>query len=152
MPVNVDGFLWPEEEKLVNYIILQHELAFAWDETEKGKFSDEYFDPVVIPTVEHIPWVLKNIPIPQGLYDQVVAVIKAKILSGIYEHSDSSYRSRWFWVLKKDGKSICIVHDLQPLNAVTIKNSALPPHTEQYAESFGARGCYAVFDLFVGFD
>lgn len=23
---------------------------------------------------------------------------------------------------------------------------------EQYAESFGARGCYAIFDLFVGFD
>ncbi|KAF9536296.1 hypothetical protein CPC08DRAFT_652188, partial [Agrocybe pediades] len=121
MPVNVDEFLWPEEEKLVHYIILIHEEGFAWDETEKGKFSDEWFDPVVIPTVEHIPWVLKNIPIPPGIYHQVVEVIKAKIASGIYEHSDSSYRSRWFWVLKKDGKSIRIVHDLQPLNAVTIK-------------------------------
>ncbi|KAF9537748.1 hypothetical protein CPC08DRAFT_651635, partial [Agrocybe pediades] len=152
MPVNVDHFLWPEEERLVHHIIVIHETAFAWDETEKGKFSDEYFDPVVIPTVEHIPWVLKNIPIPPGLYDKVVAVIKAKIESGIYEPSDSSYRSRWFWVFKKDGTSIRIVHDLQPLNAVSIKNSALPPIMEQYAESFGARGCYAIFDLFVGFD
>lgn len=152
MPINIDGFLWPEEEKLVNFIIRIHEMAFAWTETEKGKFSDEYFDPVVIPTVEHIPWVLKNIPIPPGLYNKIVEVIKAKIESGIYEHSDSSYRSRWFWVFKKDGTSIRIVHDLQPLNAVTIKNSALPPNMEQYAESFGARGCYAIFDLFVGFD
>ena len=50
MPVNKDKFLWPEE-KLVHYIIKIHEEAFAWDETEKGKFSDKYFDPVVIPTV-----------------------------------------------------------------------------------------------------
>lgn len=57
MPVNKDKFLWPEE-KLVHYIIKIHEEAFAWDETEKGKFSDKYFDPVVIPTVEHIPWAL----------------------------------------------------------------------------------------------
>jgi hypothetical protein len=64
MPVNKDGFLWPEEEKLVHYLIKVHEPAFAWNETEKGKFSEEYFDPVVIPTVEHIPWVLRNIPIP----------------------------------------------------------------------------------------
>lgn len=79
MPVNKDSFLWPEEEKLVHYIMRIHETAFAWDETEKGKFSDEYFDPVVIPTIEHIPWVLRNIPIPPGIYDQVIKVIKGKI-------------------------------------------------------------------------
>lgn len=152
MPVNHDRFLWPEEEKLVHYIIKIHETAFAWTETEKGKFSDEYFDPVVIPTIEHIPWVLRNIPIPPGIFNKVVEVIKNKIASGIYEPSNSSYRSRWFCVVKKDGKSLRIVHDLQPLNAVAIKDSALPPMIEQYAESFGGRGCYAMFDLFVGFD
>lgn len=152
MNTGKDNFLWPEEEKLVHHTIKIHEEAFAWDESEKGKFSDEYFDPVVIPTVEHIPWALKNIPIPPGIYDQVVEVIRNKIQSGIYEASSSSYRSRWFCVLKKDGKSLRIVHDLQPLNAVTIKDSALPPTVEQYAEGFGGRGCYAMFDLFVGFD
>lgn len=152
MPINKDKFLWPEEEKLVHYIMLIHEKAFAWNETEKGKFSDEYFDPVVIPTVEHIPWVLRNIPIPPGIYDRVIEVIRSKIESGIYQASNSSYRSRWFCVLKKDGKSLRIVHDLQPLNAVTIKDSALPPMVEQYAEAFGGRACYGMFDLFVGFD
>lgn len=152
MSVNPDKFLWPEEEKLVHHIISIHETAFAWDESEKGKFSDEYFDPVVIPTIEHIPWVLRNIPIPPGIFNQVVEVIKNKIASGIYKPSNSSYRSRWFCVLKKDGKSLRIVHDLQPLNAVSIKDSALPPMVEQYAEAFGGRGCYAIFNLFVGFD
>ena len=152
MPVNKDGFLWPEEVKLVHYLIREHKYAFAWNENEKGKFSDEYFDPVVIPTVEHVPWVLRNIPIPPGIYDRVVEVIKHKIRTGVFESSNSSYRSRWFCVLKKDGKSLRLVHDLQPLNAVTIRDSALIPMVEQYAESFGGRGCYAMFDLFVGFD
>ncbi|KAF9470673.1 hypothetical protein BDN70DRAFT_821055, partial [Pholiota conissans] len=152
MKVNDDGFLWPEEEKLVHHIIKTQEDGFAWDETEKGKFSADYFEPVIIPTVEHVPWVLRNIPIPRGVFDQVVEVIKAKIASGVYEPSNSSYRSRWFAVTKKDGKSIRIVHDLQPLNQVSIKDSALPPHVEPYAESFAGRACYGMFDLFVGFD
>ena len=152
MPVNKDGFLWPEEEKLVHYLIKVHESAFAWNENEKGKFSDEYFDPVVIPTMEHVPWVLRNIPIPPGIYDHIIEIIKHKIKMGVFESLNSSYRSRWFCVLKKDGKSLCLVHDFQPLNAITIKDSALIPIVEQYVESFGGRGCYAMFDLFVGFD
>lgn len=152
MKVNNENFLWPEEEKLVHHLIKTQEMGFAWNEGEKGKFSAEYFDPIIIPTIEHIPWVLKNIPIPPGIYQQVINIIKAKISAGVYEPSSSSYRSRWFCVPKKDGKSLRIVHDLQPLNAVTIKDSGLPPMVEQYAESFGGRGCYGIFDLFVGFD
>lgn len=55
-------------------------------------------------------------------------------------------------MLKKDKKLLRIVHDLQPLNAITIKDNGLPPTVEQYAESFGSRGCYGIFDLFIGFD
>jgi hypothetical protein len=152
MNVNPNGFLWPEEEKLVHQLILIQEFGFAWTEDEKGKFSSDYFDPITIPTIEHIPWVLRNIPIPPGNFHKVVDIIKAKISAGVYEPSSSSYRSRWFCVLKKDGKSLRLVHDLQPLNAVTIKDSGVPPIVETYAESFGGRGCYGIFDLFVGFD
>ncbi|KAJ3555802.1 hypothetical protein NP233_g12120 [Leucocoprinus birnbaumii] len=152
MNVNPEGFLFPEEEKLVHHLIKLQELGFAWTEDEKGKFSSEYFDPVTIPTVEHIPWVLKNIPIPPGIFQQVVDIIKSKIAAGVYEPSSSSYRSRWFCVLKKDKKSLRLVHDLQPLNAVAIKDSGVPPIVENYAESFGGRGCYGMFDLYVGFD
>lgn len=152
MPVNKNGFLWPEEEKLVHHLIKLHETAFAWTEDEKGKFSEDYFEPVVIPTVEHVPWMLKNIPIPPGIYDQVVEVIRKKIQAGVYEPSNSSYRSRWFCVLKKDGKALRLVHDLQPLNAVAIRDSGIIPAVEPYAESFGGRACYGMFDLFVGYD
>jgi len=40
--------------------------------TERGNFRKDYFEPVVIPTVEHIPWVERNIPIPPGIYDEVL--------------------------------------------------------------------------------
>ncbi|TFY53807.1 hypothetical protein EVJ58_g9240 [Rhodofomes roseus] len=152
LDVRKDGFLWEEEAKLVDWLVAEHEKAFAWDETEKGRLTDEYFDPVVIPAVEHIPWAHKNIPIPPGIYDEVVQIIKDKIASGVYEPSSSSYRSRWFCVVKKDGKSLRLVHDLQPLNAVTIKDSSVPPFVEQLAESFGGRACYGSLDLFVAFD
>lgn len=150
--INPDGFLTEEEEKLVHHLIRIHEKGFAWSEQEKGKFSNDYFDPVIIPTIEHVPWVLRNIPIPPGKYNEIVKIIKDKISSGVYEPSNSSYRSRWFCVFKKDGKSLRIVHDLQPLNAVTVKDSAQPPNIELLAESFGGYSCYGMFDLFVGFD
>jgi hypothetical protein len=79
-------------------------------------------------------------------------MIQNKIQSGVYKPSNSSYRSCWFCVLKKDKKSLRIMHDLQPLNAVTVKDSGVQLMTEQYAEFFGGRGCYGMFNLFVGYD
>jgi hypothetical protein len=127
-------------------------MTFAWDESEKGRFSDEWFEPVRVPTIEHVPWVVKNMRIPPGMFDEAIRILKDKINSGAYEPSMSSYRSAWFFVLKKDGKSLRLVHDLQPLNAVTIKDASLPPLIEEIAEDFGGRGCYGGLDLFAAFD
>ena len=107
--------------------------------------------PVACP-IEHIPWVHKNIPIPPGIYEEVIWIIRDKIASGVYEESNASYRSRWFCVTKKDGKSLRIIHDLQPLNQVTIRDASVPPPTEQYAEGFAGKACYGVLDLFISFD
>jgi hypothetical protein len=150
--VNPDGFLTSEEEKLCHWIFRTHKEGFVWEEEEKGRFSSEYFDPVRIPVIEHVPWFRKNIPIPPGIFDWVVSIIKDKIASGVYEESNSSYCSQWFCILKKDGKALCLVHDLQPLNQVTIKDASVLPILETYAELFGGRGCYGMFDLFFGFD
>ena len=86
-------FLWPEEEKLAHELVKLQEEAFAWEEIEKGRFLDEYFAPILIPTIEHIPWALRNIPIPPGIYDRVIKVIREKMEAGVYEPSSSSYRS-----------------------------------------------------------
>ena len=55
-------------------------------------------------------------------------------------------------MLKKDRKSLQLVHNLQPLNKVTIGNSMVPPIMEVFAESFAGHGCYGSLDLFVSFD
>ena len=151
MKINDDGFLWPEEEKLFIHILQQHQNHFVFEDSQRGSFREDYFSPYIIPLVPHVPWAFSNIPIPPGIKDKVVTLLKEKIAAGVYEPSQSSYRSRWFCVLKKNGK-LRIVHDLQPLNKVTIRDAGLPPNLDNFVEPFAGRQCYTVFDLYWGFD
>jgi len=144
-------FLWPEERKLAAQVLANNELALAWDETEKGRFRDDYFPPVVIPVIEHTPWTHRQPPIPPGIKDEVIKLIKSKIASDVYEASNSSYQSCWFCVAKKNG-SVRIVHDLQQLNSITIKDAASMPYVELFAEQCAGRSIYSMMDLLVGFD
>jgi hypothetical protein len=54
-------------------------------------------------------------------------------------------------VAKKNG-SLRLVHDLQPLNAVTVRNSGVPPLADQLIEAMAGRSCYSMLDLYVGYD
>ena len=126
--------------------------VFAWTDDEQGAFDPEYFNPVEIPYVSHMPWVHRQGLIPWGILDQVVAIIKDKISSRVYEPSSSSYNSRWFCILKKDGTSLHLVHSLEPLNAITIKDATAPPYTDVIAEDFAGRAIYTTLNLCVFFD
>ena len=53
MNINPLGFLWPEEEKLVLFLIKAQEEAIAWDLTECGNFRKHDFKLIIIPTVTH---------------------------------------------------------------------------------------------------
>ena len=44
------------------------------------------------------------------------------------------------------------MQSLEPLNAVTIAHSGVPPFTEQLVEQFAGRSCGAMLDLYVGYD
>ena len=96
-------------------------------------------------------WEYRNIPIPPGIRERVIQLLRDKIAAGLYEPTQSSYCSKWFCVMKKNGK-IWIVHDLQPLNKVTIRDARVPPILDDFVEPFAGRQCYTVFDLFSGFD
>jgi hypothetical protein len=150
--VHKGDFLWPEEKKLLHQVMTAQEKVFAWDDSERGRFRTDFFPPVVMPVVAHTPWVYRNIPIPHGIYEEVCKLVKKKIETGVYEPSNAPYRSRWFTVAKKDGKSLRIVHSLEPLNAVTIAHSGLPPATEELAAKFAGRACSGLLDLYVGYD
>jgi hypothetical protein len=151
LEVNKDGFLQPEEEKLFNHILKLNEAALAFEDKDRGMLKESYFSDYIMPTVPHTPWEYKNIPIPPGIKNKVIELLKAKIDAGVYEPSQSSYRCRWFCVLKKNG-SLRMIHDLQPLNKVSIRDAGLLPILDDFVEPFAGRQCYTVFDLFWGFD
>jgi hypothetical protein len=127
--VHPGEFLWPGERDLMHHFTSLQNEGFAWNDTQQGHFREDFFPPVLMPIVKHKPWVLRNMPIPPGLFDELCRMIKVKLDAGVYERSNSSYRSQWFTVLKKGGTSLHIVHSLEPLNTVTIAHSGVPPHT-----------------------
>jgi hypothetical protein len=149
--IKSNKFLWEEEKKLLERVVGLLEELWAFDESERGWLKDEYFSPYIIPVEEHVPWEEKNIKIPAGIRERVMELLKEKIAAGVYERSESSYRSRWFCVVKKSG-DLRIVHDLQPLNAVTIRNAGLVPVLDDFVEAIAGRSVYTVFDLFSGYN
>jgi hypothetical protein len=152
LQLNPNSILWPEGEKLAHHLVKEQEECLLWIEEEKGEFRQDFFLPVCIPTVPHMPWVYKNIPISPGLHNELIKIIYDKIASGAYEPSNAAYCSRWFCVIKQDRSSLRIVHDLRPFNAITIGDASVLPIMEQLVESFGAYACYASLDLFVAYD
>ena len=53
---------------------------------------------------------------------------------------------------QKNGKTLWLVHNLQPLNAITIQDFSVPPFIEHLAESFSRYMVYSMIDLFTGYD
>jgi hypothetical protein len=146
------NWLWPEELKLIRWLVHVRERTFAWCASERGRLNETYFLPYKIPTVPHTLWSQRNIPIPPATLGEVIRIIKEKISSGVYEPSTAAYCSRWFCVIKKDGKLLHLVHDLQPLNVVTICDASVPPFIEHLAESFAGYAVYGIMDLYSGYD
>jgi len=147
LKLNANNFLWPEEVKLIHHILILNKKVLVWTEAERGRFSDKYFSPVKIPVIEHTPWAHKNLPIPPGILQDIIKLFRKKLAAGVYEHSDSLYRSQWFCVEKKS-RVLRIVHDLQPLNTVTNRNSGMPPIADQVIESMAGHLCYSMLDLY----
>ena len=144
-------FLWPEKKQLVAQVLQLNEKGLAWDETKKGRFRENYFSLVKIPVQEHVPWARKTLPIPPGICEKVIELIRRKVDSGVYETSYSSYRHQWFTVAKKN-RSLCIIHNLTPLNAITVHDSQEPPLVYLYAEQCSVRSIYLGLDLFIEYD
>ena len=93
MKLNEDKFMLPEEEKLFQQVLKLNDKSLAFENSQRGNFSDKYFSPYIIPTVPHIPWAQKNAPIPAGIRDQVIEMLKDKIDTGVMELCQSAYQS-----------------------------------------------------------
>jgi hypothetical protein len=107
------GFLTNKEQKFMHHFMMIHQDGFAWNEEQKGSFRKDFFPPVRMPITEHIPWVLKNMPIPPGIYNAVLDVVREKIAAGVYEQLNSSYHSQ----------RSCILWTFRSLRRLQQKNS-----------------------------
>ena len=145
-------FLLPEERALMHHFMSVQNAGFAWSDQERRHFHEDFFPPIEIPTIPHKPWAQRNIPILPGIYEEVCWMIKLKIEARVYKPLNLSYRSHWFCVVKKDGKSLHIVHSLEPLNHITIKHAGVTPFTDQIGEHFAGCACGRMLDLYVGYD
>ena len=146
-----NDFLTAEELDLLLHVVSRQEKGLAFDESERGIFKPEYFPDYVMETVPHIPWELPPIKPPKAIVATMIQMIKDQLKAGKYKMSWSSYRSQMFTVEKPKG-GFRIVHDLQPLNAVSVKDSSLPPNINDFADSFVGHSVYIVADLFAGYD
>jgi len=64
-------FLQPREIDLLVYVLQERELALAFEDSERGTFSDKYFPDYEIPVIEHIPWVQAPIRVPKAIEETV---------------------------------------------------------------------------------
>lgn len=145
-----ESLLNEEEAKIANWILLQNEKSLSWNDEEKGMFKEEYIPPYKIPTIEHVPWREKPIPMPPAAAEEITAKIRDKIKAGVYEPSQGSYSSSIFVVKKTDG-SYRFVHNMQTLNSITVRDNALPPLLEDYVERFAGLSCVGLLDLYDGY-
>ena len=130
LKLNCYNFLWPEEVKLLTYILKLNESGLAWTEAKKGRFCNDYFGLIKILVIKHIPWVHKNILVPSGILNEVIQTFKDKLTARVYKRSNASYCSHWFCIKKKTSM-LHLMHNLQPLNAVAIQNARVPPLVNQ---------------------
>ena len=145
------GWLSSEELKLMKHIIKLRQDSLAFCAEERVLLKHTYGKPYVIPVTKHEPWQQRPIPIPAAIKDQFIELVRERIRTGLYEQSFSSYSSPVFCVKKQDGK-LRVVHDLQKLNKVTIKDSGLLPNPEELIKSFTGRACYGLGDIMGGYD
>jgi hypothetical protein len=88
----------------------------------------------MIRTIEHQPWEHRPIRFPSAVKSAIVNIIKERQEGKVYEPSQSAYRSRIF-VVEKKGGTYRLVHDLQKLNSVTIRDAGLPPRVDDLLRS-----------------
>ena len=146
-----NGFLMKTELELILHVIFEYEDVFAFNDVERGTFSSKYYLDYVMRMVPHVPWCESPIRLPRAKEATIMQLLDEQHLGGKYELCTSSYCSVFFAVEKKGGK-LQIVHDLQPLNCVTIRDLSLPPHIDNMIEDFKGHAFYLIADLKAGYD
>jgi hypothetical protein len=97
--------------------------------------------PVVTLTVDHKPWQHQNLQLPKAMQGFVTEYVGDKLKHGILEFLQGPYRNGYFLVAKKTPSAYRFINDVQPLNKVMIRDSGMPPATDEFSEDFA---CYPI--------
>ncbi|KAF7371577.1 Retrovirus-related Pol polyprotein from transposon 17.6 [Mycena venus] len=144
------GYLSPAEMDLFAFILHRRQRAIAFTDLERGFFSREFFPDYEIPVIEHTPWQDPPIRIPKAIEAEVRRLLQEQVAAGKFEPCTASYRCSIFAVEKTGGLRLVI--NLESLNQYVVRDAALPPRVDDFAESFAGYVCYGCADLFAGFD
>src|SRR5205809_951120 len=85
------------------------------------------------------------------MQEAATEMVKEKLTYGILEPSQGPYRSRYFLVVKKKPGDWRFINDVQPLNKVTIRDSALPPSVDEFSKDFAGYSISSAIDYFSGY-
>jgi hypothetical protein len=145
------GFLSDQERLLLLHVLRIREKAIAFTDLERGLLKSSYADPYKFAVVDHAPWQIRQYPIRPALREQTIQLLQERLDTGLYERTTSAYSSVFFPVPKKNGK-LRLVHSLEPLNAVTIRDAGVPPIVEDFIEDLSGRSCMGLLDIYGGYD
>ncbi|GBG71108.1 hypothetical protein CBR_g8407 [Chara braunii] len=146
-----DGNLTEPEKERVLEVLKSCDKAIAFSDAEKGRIDPRYAKPARIYTIPHTPWNDAGWKFAQKEKEEVISFLKENMASHVAEPCDSAYANSWFFLRKPNGK-IRWIHDLQKVNAVTIRDVGSVPHADLLAEGAAGRSIYYVCDLFSGYD
>lgn len=147
---NCEGFT-SQELELFHYLLTNCERALAWDWSEIGEMIPEVVSSQVIRTIDYEPFQSKSISVLHALRDRIIELLKDRLRRGTIEELHSSYRNKWFFVSKKDGR-LRLINDAQRYNAFTLKDAFMLPAVEQFSEEFGMCKILSLLDFFSGYD
>ncbi|KAG6839178.1 hypothetical protein C0991_005184 [Blastosporella zonata] len=80
-----NGFLSKSKINLFIHLMCLQNKGFAWDDSEWGNFQNDFFKPVKIPTIPHVPWIKQNI-----LFSQDFIMKSAKSLGPSFKLESTS--------------------------------------------------------------
>src|SRR5258707_1492684 len=112
-------FLMKAELDLLVHVLKEREDVITFTDKECGTFNRKYYPDYVMKMIPHTPWQIKPLRLLLARTEEIMTMLKEQMQAWKYESSQSLYQARFFAVEKKD-RSLRIVHDLQPLNAMSI--------------------------------
>ena len=145
------GGLKEEEVELFRDLVEAFSDCFGFTDSDVTCLSGDVCPPHIIRTVEHQPWSHNPFPLPVSLEKPAIEMLKRKLETGVLEPSLAPYASKWFFSKKPNGSYRFLI-DLQPLNAVTVRDMGIPPLLDRFSEEFAGQPILSTFDLFSGYD